>query len=102
MGVGVTRAPAANAETQTWLRELMAEPSDAPPRPNLPKLPVAENAQDPGWQKKFIDPHALATEAMRQGKPQKAFEILYKEVERQRSGRGRFQRKLQLAQGSVA
>jgi type VI secretion system protein ImpA len=57
-----------------------------------------DGAQAPGWQKKFIDPHALATEAMRKGQPQKAFEILYKEVERQRSGRGRFQRKLQLAQ----
>src|ERR1035438_10870409 len=35
---------------------------------------------------------------MRRGQPQKAFEILNKEIERQRSGRGRFQRKLQLAQ----
>ena len=66
--------------------------------PNAPRLPVMDGAQAPGWQKKFIDPHALATEAMRKGQPQKAFEILYKEVERQRSGRGRFQRKLQLAQ----
>jgi type VI secretion system protein ImpA len=90
--------PTANPETQEWLRELMAEPSDAPPRPGGPRLPVMENGQDPGWQKKFIDPYALATEAMRQGKQQKAFEILSKEVERQRSGRGRFQRKLQLAQ----
>jgi type VI secretion system protein ImpA len=90
--------PAANAETQTWLRELIAEPADASPRPNAPRLPVMDGAQAPGWQKKFIDPHALATEAMRKGQPQKAFEILYKEVERQRSGRGRFQRKLQLAQ----
>ncbi|MFN7993064.1 MAG: type VI secretion system protein TssA [Bryobacteraceae bacterium] len=90
--------PAANAETQTWLRELMAEPSDAAPRAGAPRLPVIDNGQDPGWQKKFIDPQALATEAMRKGQPQKAFEILYKEVERQRSGRGRFQRRLQLAQ----
>jgi type VI secretion system protein ImpA len=90
--------PAANPETQTWLRELLAEPVDATPYPNLPRLPVIENSHDPGWQKKFIDSHALATEAMRQGQPQKAFEILCKEVERQRSGRGRFLRKLQLAQ----
>jgi type VI secretion system protein ImpA len=90
--------PAANPETQTWLRELIAEPADASPRPNPPRLPVMDGDQAPGWHKKFIDPHALATEAMRKGQPQKAFEILYKEVERQRSGRGRFQRKLQLAQ----
>jgi type VI secretion system protein ImpA len=90
--------PAANPETQTWLRELIAEPGDASPRPSVPQLPVMDGFPAPGWQKKFIDPHALATEAMRKGQPQKAFEILYREVERQRSGRGRFQRKLQLAQ----
>lgn len=91
--------PAANPETRTWLRELIAEPGDASPRPNASRLPVMDgDGQAPGWQKKFIDPHALAVEAMRKGQPQKAFEILYKEVDRQRSGRGRFQRKLQLAQ----
>jgi len=90
--------PTANPETQTWLRELIAEPGDASPRPTLPSLPVFDGFQSPGWQKKFIDPQSLATEAMRKGQPQKAFEILHKEIERQRSGRGRFQRKLQLAQ----
>ena len=89
--------PAANPETQTWLRELLAEPADAAPHPNLPRLPVIDGVQN-AWQKGFVDAHALATEAMRRGQPQKAFEILNKEIERQRSGRGRFQRKLQLAQ----
>jgi type VI secretion system protein ImpA len=90
--------PTANPETQTWLRELIAEPADASPSPTLPSLAVLDGFQSPGWQKKFIDPHSLATDAMRKGQPQKAFEILHKEIERQRSGRGRFQRKLQLAQ----
>lgn len=90
--------PAANPETQTWLRELIAEPADASPLANLPRLPVLDGFQVAGWQKKFIDPQSLAVDAMRKGQPQKAFEILFKEVERQRSGRGRFQRKLQLAQ----
>ena len=93
--------PTANPETQAWLRELLAEPADAAPLPKMPRAPVIENSHDRQWQKKFIDPHALATEAMRRGQPQKAFEILYSEVERQRSGRGRFQRKLQLAQISI-
>ena len=60
------------------------------------------NRQAPGWQKKFVDAHALALEAMRAGQPQKAVDILQKEVERQLSGRGRFQRKLQLAQICIA
>ena len=90
--------PAANPTTQTWLRDLLAEPVGAPPRLNLPVVPAFDGAQDAGWKKQFVDPYALAKEAMRQGRPQRAFEILHNEVDRQRSGRGRFQRKLQLAQ----
>jgi len=90
--------PAANPSTQAWLRELLAEPADAPPRLNLPVVPAFDGTQEAGWKKQFIDPYTLAKEAMRQGQPQRAFEILYNEVDRQRSGRGRFQRKLQLAQ----
>ena len=90
--------PAANAETQKWLCELIAEPADGTPLPGAPKSPVVDDARLPGWQKTFVDPNALAVEAMRVGQPQKAVEILQREVERQRSGRGRFQRKLQLAQ----
>ncbi|HUI53517.1 MAG TPA: type VI secretion system protein TssA [Bryobacteraceae bacterium] len=90
--------PAANSETQTWLRELLAEPSDSPPLPSAPHGPAAGNAQAPGWQKRFVDPQALAQEAMRASQPAKAVEILQRELERQTSGRGRFLRKLQLAQ----
>ena len=49
-----------------------------------------------------IDPQALAWEAVRTGQPQKGIEILQKELERQLNGRGRFQRKLQLAQICVS
>jgi len=93
---------AANPETQTWLREVMAEPADAAPKPNLPRVPAVDGPQNHIWRKKFVDPHALATEAMRRGDPQKAFAILSDEVERERSGRGRFQRKVQLAQICIA
>jgi type VI secretion system protein ImpA len=94
--------PAANPETQAWLRELLAEPADAPASSNLPFLPEMNGSRETGWAKKFIDPHALALDAMRKGQPQKAFEILHTELEQQHSGRGRFQRKLQLAQISIA
>jgi len=56
----------------------------------------------PGWQKKFVDANALALEAMRAKDPTKAIAILQTEIERQLSGRGRFQRKLQLAQICIA
>lgn len=94
--------PAANSQTQAWLRELVAEPSSDAPVPDAPSAPVAQNSHAPGWQKKFIDPQALAQEAMRTNQPQKAIEILQSELERQLSGRGRFQRKLQLARICIA
>jgi type VI secretion system protein ImpA len=94
--------PAANAETQAWLRELLAEPGDAPPSPKVPRVPTIENSHAPGWQKQYVDPHVLALEAMRAGQAPKAIEILQHELDKQLSGRGRFQRKLQLAQICVA
>jgi type VI secretion system protein ImpA len=87
----------ANTETQRWLRELIAEPEHAPPDIHL----SANGALDghvPGWQRTFIDSSILADQAFQAGQEQKAFEILSKEVGRQQSGRGRFQRKLQLVQ----
>jgi len=94
--------PAANPETQAWLRELLAEPTDAPLPPKLPRVPSLGNSHASGWQKKYVDAHVLALEAMRAGQAQKAIEILQHEVEKQLCGRGRFQRKLQLAQICLA
>lgn len=94
--------PTANPETLAWIKEVMTEPADAAAKPGLPNLPQMDRSLNGGWHKKFVDAHALATDAMRKGQPQKAFEILHTELERQRSGRGRFQRKLQLAQISIA
>jgi type VI secretion system protein ImpA len=90
--------PAANAETQKWLRELLAEPADAPPLASAPHGPATDDARAPGWQKRFVDPQALAQEALRAGQQQKAVEILQHEVERAPNGRARFLRKMQLAQ----
>ena len=94
--------PAANSETQKWLRELLAEPSDAPPLPGAPHGPASGDSRAPGWQKRFVDPQALAQEAMRAGQQQKAVEILQREVERAPNGRARFLRKTQLAQICIA
>jgi len=94
--------PAANAETQKWLRELLAEPADAPPLASAPHGPATDDSRAPGWQKRFVDPQALAQEAMRAGQQQKAVEILQREVERAVSGRARFLRKMQLAQICIA
>ena len=42
--------------------------------------------------------YALADAAMRNGEHEKGFEIMREEIIRQRSGRGRFLRRLQLVQ----
>jgi type VI secretion system protein ImpA len=89
--------PAANAETQAWLRGLLSEPAGEPISPDTQRLPTEENSQAPGWRKKYVDAHVLALQAMRSGQALKAIEILQREIERQASGRGRFQRRLQLA-----
>lgn len=90
--------PAANAQTQTWLREIVVEPAAPAPSPHAPGLPGVDSRENARWETKFIDAQVLANEAVRQGQHQKALEILNREIERQRSGRGRFFRKLQLAQ----
>ncbi len=95
--------PAANSQTQAWLRELIAEPAMAAAAAAGPfPLPMAEDGATPGWRKKDVDSYSLATEALRTGQQDKAVEILNKEVARQQSGRGRFLRKMQLAQICVS
>jgi type VI secretion system protein ImpA len=49
-----------------------------------------------------VDSYELALEALRSGQEQKAFEILQAEIQKQRSGRGRFERRLQLVQLCVS
>jgi type VI secretion system protein ImpA len=83
--------PAANSETQAWLRDLLSEP-----------IAVIESSQQSGWQRRYVDPHVSALEAMRAGNFSQAIGILQQEIERQPSGRGRFQRKWQLAQVCLA
>jgi type VI secretion system protein ImpA len=89
--------PVANTETQAWLRGLLSEPVGPPLPESAHWASTAEYSQAPGWQKKYLDPHVLALEALQTGQPLVAVQILQREIERQPSGRGRFQRKLQLA-----
>jgi type VI secretion system protein ImpA len=95
--------PAANSQTQAWLRELLAEPSvpadGATPPQAVAACPVAaDDRAAPGWQRKFVDSYILAKEVLRAGQADKALEIMQQELARQQSGRGRFLRKLQLVE----
>jgi type VI secretion system protein ImpA len=100
--------PAANAETRAWLVELMrpaakpqaasvpAENGDGAPEPSA--APISASAPEPSWPSKNADSYDVATEALKAGQAEKAFLIMQQELARQTSGRGRFQRKLQLVQ----
>jgi type VI secretion-associated protein, ImpA family len=86
--------PAANGETQKWLNELAAAENSSPTHaPSMDEDDAGEQAGEP-----VVDSFELAMQAARSGRAQEGIEILSGEIARQNSGRGRFQRKLQLAQ----
>ena len=91
--------PAANPETQAWLDEI----APAPPAEAAYAPATLEDATEASWaapdgQPQAIDANDLALQAARSGRPQEAIEILTREATAEKSGRGRFQRRLQLAQ----
>ncbi|HUF28323.1 MAG TPA: type VI secretion system protein TssA [Gemmatimonadaceae bacterium] len=90
--------PTANAETQAWLRDVIlaggAEPSAA-----LELLRGAASAPGHGATERRADPaleHALAE--VRAGRAQKAIQGLMRDVEREKTPRGRFLRQVQIAE----
>lgn len=90
--------PAANAETQAWLQESILPPPPPPSDPEYlpaPVAPTVEAAKANGEKPpEVID---LAMKAARSGRVQEAIEMLTKDINQERTGRGRFQRQIQLA-----
>jgi type VI secretion system protein ImpA len=96
--------PAANAETQNWLKENILPPPPPPPAPEVPSEPEfvapavpASPQSDSGNGEKAPDVIELAMKAARAGKVQEAIGMLTREMNNERTGRGRFQRHIQLA-----
>lgn len=89
--------PAANADTQGWLRELARDADAVTPEP-------VEQAAEPanGWPKRAVEGYQRAQEALKAGAEQKAFEIMRREIASQASGRGRFLQKMRLVELCVA
>lgn len=84
--------PAANSKTREWLQQILGEPGGGAPAQAALALddpPVAR------LEKKFVDSSVVAKEALRIGQGDKAIEIMNQEINRQRSSRARFQRRLQ-------
>jgi len=97
--------PAANAETQAWLRESIVPPPPAPPPPPaeasepeyVPPAVVSTPAAESSNGEKAPDVMELAMKAARAGKVQEAISLVTREMNNERTGRGRFQRHIQLA-----
>ncbi|MGB6898433.1 MAG: type VI secretion system protein TssA [Candidatus Acidiferrum sp.] len=91
--------PAANAETQTWLKESILPPP-APPASEpefAPATGLPDGPSESANGEKAPDVIDMAMKAARAGKVQEAIGILTREMNNERTGRGRFQRHIQLA-----
>jgi len=95
--------PAANVETKAWLNSLQT------PSPLLQSeegeaggAPPAYVNGAPSWLASSIDSYTLAKDTLAAGQEEKAFAIMRAEVARQRSGRGRFRRNMQMVELAMA
>ncbi len=96
--------PAANPETRAWLHHL-----DAPPQTTIAVDDGNASSEThagpngaPSWLAGAADAYVLAREALASGQEEKAFAIMRVEIGRQRSGRNRFRRTMQLIELAVA
>jgi type VI secretion system protein ImpA len=92
----------ANAETQSWLAELF--PPDPPAAAEnreeteiLAATPLLEEAEQTP-EAVAADPYELAVQEARSGNAEQAMQILAQKISQERSGRGRFLRRMQMAQ----
>jgi type VI secretion system protein ImpA len=95
--------PAANPETKAWLQHLQGpqQPS-ALSGDDLNSVSTAGLNGTPTWLTQAADSYALAKQALASGQEEKAFAFMRSEIARQRSGRGRFRRTMQLIELAVA
>jgi len=96
-------APAANAETRAWLKSLTQEAAPAvPPAESSRSAEVGGDGTASRWPGQPADLYLTAAQALRDGNERKAFAILQKEIARQRCGRERFRRKMQLVEMCIS
>jgi type VI secretion system protein ImpA len=85
--------PTANGETQAWLKENVL--AGTPEPAYTPGSYQTETNEEPGAPAP-PDTFDLALQAARSGRPQEGIQLLMRELGQERSGRGRFYRKVQL------
>jgi type VI secretion system protein ImpA len=94
--------PACNPQTLQWLDDIADDPAavaeDSDGEGSALSPAVAAKPSSLPWRKRMADPFRVAVEALRRGDKPKALEIMRNEVESQASLRGKFLRKLQVAE----
>jgi len=95
--------PAANAETKLWLQQLSTPKQPTPPAEDeTAQAAPADLNGTPTWLAQTADAYVLAKEALAAGQEEKAFSIMRSVIARQRSGRSRFRRTMQLIELAIA
>jgi type VI secretion system protein ImpA len=95
--------PAANAETKLWLQQLRTpqQPAQAAEE-ETSQGATADLNGTPTWLAQTADAFVLAKEALAAGQEEKAFSIMRAVIARQRSGRSRYRRTMQLIELAIA
>jgi type VI secretion system protein ImpA len=95
--------PAANPETKAWLQHLKGPvQASVLPGDDSNSVSTADLNGAPTWLTQAADAYSLAKQALALGQEEKAFALMRSEIARQRSGRGRFRRTMQLIELAVA
>jgi type VI secretion system protein ImpA len=90
--------PTANVETQAWLKEVTSPQQPANGFEPIPSMDDAKPSSASTGESVPPDSFQVAMGMARSGDVQQAIEVLTREIAHERSGRARFQRKIQLAQ----
>jgi type VI secretion system protein ImpA len=86
----------ANVETQAWLKENVLAVPEAAYTPGSYQQESSNGSGGEAGEPPPPDTFDLAMQAARQGRPQEGIQLLMREMVQERSGRGRFYRKVQL------
>jgi type VI secretion system protein ImpA len=95
--------PAANPETRQWLQELCAgaHHSDEEKPDEGAEVPAKQNGT-PRWLVSAVDPYMLAKDALAAGQEERAFGLMRAEIARQRAGRARFRRTMEMIELAIS
>lgn len=96
--------PAANPETREWLQSLSTPSLPVPPTVEEEAATEAQSHRNgaPTWLARAVNPYILAKDALAAGHEEKAFAIMRVEIARQRSGRHRFRRTMEMIELAIA